>query len=158
MSPTVFLLSPANLSGGIFRRRFESSRELYQQSNFQTDTDGASTEVAQPAIVMASLAGLKLLNDFGISANIGVGHSLGEITAACVAEVMTLDDAIRLITARGALMHRLPSGGAMAALFAEESVVRSLAVATRARNRRSRPPPLNRAPATVKISPFASRR
>ena len=39
---------------------------------------------------------------------------------------MTLEDAMRLVVARGALMHQMPSGGSMAAIFASESAVRAL--------------------------------
>jgi acyl transferase domain-containing protein/surfactin synthase thioesterase subunit/acyl carrier protein len=84
------------------------------------------TDYTQPALLAVEYALTELLKAFGIVPAAVIGHSLGEFTAACVADVIELKDAMRLITARGALMQRLPSGGAMAAIMAEETVVRSL--------------------------------
>ena len=83
------------------------------------------TEYTQPALFAVEYALAQLLKSWGIAPNAVIGHSLGEITAAWAADVMTLEDAMRLVTARGALMCRMPSGG-MTAIFAKESVVRAL--------------------------------
>ena len=84
------------------------------------------TDYTQPALFAVEYALAELLKSWGITPAAVIGHSLGEITAAFAADVITLKDAMRLVTARGALMHRLPGGGGMAAIFAEESVVRTL--------------------------------
>jgi acyl transferase domain-containing protein len=52
-----------------------------------------------------------------------IGHSVGEYVAACVAGVMTLTDALKLITQRAKLMQSLPAGGTMAAVFADEATL-----------------------------------
>ena len=84
------------------------------------------TDYTQPALFAVEYALAELLKSWGIKPAAVIGHSLGEITAAFAADVITLEDAMRLVTARGALMHRLPGGGGMAAIFAEETVVRTL--------------------------------
>ena len=84
------------------------------------------TDYTQPALFAVEYALAELLKSWGIKPAAVIGHSLGEITAAFAADVITLKDAMRLVTARGALMHRLPAGGGMAAIFAEETVVRTL--------------------------------
>src|SRR6185369_12567502 len=51
-----------------------------------------------------------------------IGHSMGENTAACLAGVMSLEDALRLITLRGQLFERLPKGAMLSIALPEAEV------------------------------------
>ena len=80
------------------------------------------TDYTQPALFAVEYALAELLKSWGIAPKAIIGHSLGEIAGACLADVFSLEDAVRLVTARGTLMHRVPSGGAMASIWLKSAV------------------------------------
>ena len=80
----------------------------------------ARTDLTQPALFTVQYAMTDLLASYGVEPAIMIGHSIGEYTAAAVAGVWDLPDALRLVAARGRLMQEMPEGAMLIVALDEQ--------------------------------------
>ncbi|MCP4148256.1 MAG: SDR family NAD(P)-dependent oxidoreductase, partial [bacterium] len=78
------------------------------------------TEIAQPLLFAVEYSMAKLLIGWGIKPRAMIGHSIGEYAAACLAGVMTLEEALEIVVLRGKLMQQMPTGSMLGVSITEE--------------------------------------
>ncbi|MBM7769833.1 acyl transferase domain-containing protein/NADPH:quinone reductase-like Zn-dependent oxidoreductase/acyl carrier protein [Actinokineospora baliensis] len=107
-------------------RVFPAFAEAFDEIRARLSFDDSAideTGNAQPALFALQVALFRLLESWGVNPDVVVGHSIGEVAAAHVAGILSLDDACTLVSARARLMQALPAGGAMLAIEAAESEI-----------------------------------
>ena len=91
--------------------------------------DLTQTENAQLAILTCSIASLRVVQNFGISARMVAGHSLGEYAALIAAEVMDFDSALKLVQFRSKFMAEAAAqttGSMIAIIGLEENKIKKI--------------------------------
>jgi amino acid adenylation domain-containing protein len=108
--------APADLRTMMFERPFTDieARQKIGRSTY-----------AIPALFVLEYAYAKLWESLGVVPDLILAHSVGEYAGACVAGVLSVADAMRIVTLRGRVMDQAPAG-AMTTVPASEEVVRSL--------------------------------
>jgi acyl transferase domain-containing protein/NADPH:quinone reductase-like Zn-dependent oxidoreductase/SAM-dependent methyltransferase/acyl carrier protein len=87
------------------------------------------TEIAQPAIFAMQMALAELWKFWGVEPAAVVGHSVGEVAAACIAGVLSLEQASRVIVLRARLMENCARGeGTMLAVGLDEDATEALII------------------------------
>lgn len=81
------------------------------------------TSITQPVLFVIEYALARMFMKWGVVPSAMIGHSIGEYVAACLAGVMSIEDALRLIALRGRLMQSLPAGSMTAVIAPEEKVI-----------------------------------
>ncbi len=80
------------------------------------------TNMTQPALFIIEYALAKLWENLGLRPAAMIGHSIGEYVAACISGVFSLDDALKLVASRGALMQRQPGGSMLSVSLREDAL------------------------------------
>lgn len=99
---------------------------LGRNSDAPEDQDARNlntTLFAQPALFTIEYAMTRLWQSLGITPDAIVGHSMGEYVAACLAGVLSLEDALRLVATRAKLVNELPQGAMLAVTLPENELL-----------------------------------
>ena len=120
----------------VFRRTMERCDAAMRACGFalleelgrtEADSQLSRTGVAQPAIFAMQVALAELWKSWGVQPVAAVGHSVGEIAAACVAGIFTLEEGARIIVWRARFMDACARGeGTMLAVGLDEEAARAL--------------------------------
>ena len=127
-----------SISGSIIYPQESELEEAKAQQGNRLEEDARSTQpmrqdddartlnttlFAQPALFTIEYAMTRLWQSLGITPDAIVGHSMGEYVAACLAGVLSLEDALRLIATRARLVNELPQGAMLAVMLPEDELL-----------------------------------
>lgn len=101
---------------------FDLRSIMYPSGDYESASRLNEIDIIQPAIFVLEYALAKLMLHLGVKPDILVGYSLGEVAAACIAGVFSLEDALKIVTTRGRLMRSTSDGMMLSVPMNAESI------------------------------------
>ena len=117
-----------------FRESFDRCGEYFKKFMgldlnelvFSDKYDLSQTLYTQPAIFAVEYALACMWQSLGVNPDIVLGHSIGEYAAACIAGIFSLEDAVKLVSARGKALQSFAVEGKMLAVFTDRESVEEI--------------------------------
>lgn len=106
--------------------RFAGAAGLALEPYLLGDASTTDTALVQPLLFAYEYALYQAWAALGVTPDYLIGHSLGELVAACCAGVFSLDDAVGLVAARAAAMQAQPAGAMLSVSIAEDELAAQL--------------------------------
>jgi acyl transferase domain-containing protein len=115
----------------VFRRSLQQSSEMLKpylgldlcRALYEEKTEEVNeTYLAQPALLAVEYGLAQLWKSWGVEPGAMLGHSIGEYTAACLAGVMSVEEGLRVVAARGRLMQEMGRGAMLAVGLGEKQL------------------------------------
>lgn len=100
---------------------YDIRHKLYGEDKETTITMARPT-IGLPALFTIEYAMAQLWLSWGLEPTAFIGHSLGEYVAACLAGVLSLEDALKMVAERSRLFETLPSGAMLSVSLPSEAV------------------------------------
>ena len=105
------------------RLAFDLREELFRNENCEFSSERLrQTQLAQPALFATEYSLARLWMHWGVVPCAMIGHSIGELTAAALAGVFTLEQALEAVAARGQIMQAMPPGEMLAVPLGEDEI------------------------------------
>lgn len=104
------------------KRELDLRKMLGRQDNGTPVGTLHQTDMAQPAVFVVEYALAQLLMAWGIHPKAMIGYSLGEFVAACLAGVLSLEDALMLVAKRAQMIQALPAGAMLAVSLSADDI------------------------------------
>ncbi|MDF5717743.1 MAG: acyltransferase domain-containing protein, partial [Rhizonema sp. NSF051] len=110
-----------NLASVMSSQKLDLRRMLQRdQTPVNVDTQKLNqTYIAQPALFVIEYALAQMWMAWGIQPQALIGYSIGEYVAACIAGVLSLEEALALVAKRGQLIQQLANGAMLAVSLSE---------------------------------------
>lgn len=129
-------------NSNIFRESFDSCEKLFKEALdisikdiFEGNEDILINPIYSQSIIFSVEYSLtKVWSNLGIKPDVVIGHSIGEYAAACYSGIISLEDAVKMISARATVMRSVEGSGKMMGILTDAETMQDVIIESGCKN------------------------